>query len=202
MANSPERLLFLPGATGGRLFWHALASRLQHPAEKRIVGYPGFDGLPPDPAVKGIDDLVDQVVAQIDRPTALVAQSMGGVLAIRAALACPALVTHLVLTVTSAGIDTTDVETVDWRPGFREVYPQLPDWLLTFNTDFTPDLSRITMPVLLLWGDSDPISPVALGERLKTLLPNAVLRVVAGGRHDLANAHADEVAAYVDSHLG
>lgn len=57
------------------------------------------------------------------------------------------------------------------------------------------------MPALLLWGDADPLSPVAAGRRLAGLLPRARLHVFAGGGHDLAHAFADEAAALIDDHL-
>ena len=101
----PSQLLFLPGASGSTAFWQPLAGLLTHPAERRIVGYPGFGDTPHDPAVDDFDSLVRHVLETIDRPTAVIAQSMGGVIAMRAALDKPALITHLVLTVTSGGLD-------------------------------------------------------------------------------------------------
>jgi pimeloyl-ACP methyl ester carboxylesterase len=58
------------------------------------------------------------------------------------------------------------------------------------------------MPVLFLWGDADPISPVKVGEKLAALLPHANLHIFAGADHDLAYTHAAEVAALIDQHLG
>jgi pimeloyl-ACP methyl ester carboxylesterase len=52
--------------------------------------------------VRGIADLVSRVVGRIEGATALIAQSMGGVVAVRAALEKPDLVRHLALTVTPA----------------------------------------------------------------------------------------------------
>ncbi len=57
------------------------------------------------------------------------------------------------------------------------------------------------MPILLLWGDADPISPVAVGERLLSLLPRARLCIVPGAGHDLAQTHIDLVATEVRTHL-
>ena len=48
----------------------------------------------------------------------LVAQSMGGVVAVMVALARPARVRRLVLTATSAGIDITPFSPEDWRGGY------------------------------------------------------------------------------------
>lgn len=198
---TPEKILFLPGALGRTDFWQPAADRIRHPAEKIVLGWPGFGPTPADPAVNGIDDLVAIVVRAIDRPCALVAQSMGGVVAIRAALARPDLVTHLVLAETSGGLDTRALGAEDWRTFVRNDHPALPDWFLNDEADLTPNLPAIDMPALLLWGDADPISPVAVGERLATLLPRAALHVFAGADHDLAWTHAGQVAALVDRHL-
>jgi pimeloyl-ACP methyl ester carboxylesterase len=71
--------------------------------------------VPSEPGVDGVDDLVDLVVDSIVGPVDLLAQSMGGVIAIRAALERPALVRHLVLAVTSGGLDVSVLGAQDWR---------------------------------------------------------------------------------------
>jgi pimeloyl-ACP methyl ester carboxylesterase len=43
------------------------------------------------------------------------------------------------------------------------------------------------MPVLLLWGGADPISPPAAGRKLLELLPSAELCVIEGGDHAFAH---------------
>jgi pimeloyl-ACP methyl ester carboxylesterase len=197
----PSTLLFLPGALGRLDFWGPAAAAVAHPARKIHVGWPGFGPTPPDPAVTGIDDLVAMVLGRLDAPGALVAQSMGGVVAIRAALARPDLVTHLVLTATSGGMDTAALGAEDWRSFVRKDYPALPDWFLNDAEDLTPRLAGIDIPILLLWGDADPISPVAVGQQLAAHLPRADLHVFAGADHDLAYTHAAPVAALIDRHL-
>lgn len=201
VVSSPSKLLFLPGASGIAAFWEPLGTRLLHPASREFVGYPGFGAIPADPDIKGLDDLATRVVQRIDQPTALIAQSMGGVIAILAALKRPQLVTHLVLTVTSGGLDTRRLGAVDWREDFIKANPHRPNWFVASRHDLTARLRHISAPVLLLWGDADPISPVAVGQKLEQLLPNAQLHVVAGGMHDLAQVHAQELAPLVDAHF-
>jgi pimeloyl-ACP methyl ester carboxylesterase len=167
----------------------------------RFVGYPGFGATSADPNVNGIEDLVGMVAAEIDQPTALVAQSMGGVIATLVALRCPNLVTHLVLVATSGGIDISGLGAEDWRESFAEANPLLPNWFAMFKGDFSSELVRIEIPILLIWGDDDPISPVAVGQKLEKLFPTARLLVVPGGQHDLANKYAAMIAPLVESHL-
>lgn len=84
-AAAPERLLFLPGASGNTSFWRPVAERLTHPAQPFHLGWPGFGDTAADPGVYGWLDLLELVLSQMDRPCALIAQSMGGVLAVQAA---------------------------------------------------------------------------------------------------------------------
>lgn len=74
----PSQLLFLPGALGRTQLWDPVARLLAHPAEKHHVGWPGFGATPPDPRVRGIDDLVARVAAGIVQPRALIAEQMIG----------------------------------------------------------------------------------------------------------------------------
>ena len=62
-------------------------------------------------------------------------------------------------------------------------------------------VEQIAAPTLLLWGDADPISPVAVGRHLEQRISGARLHVVAGGDHDLAQTHATEIAPLIAHHL-
>ena len=164
MTDCPERLLFLPGASGDTAFWGPLEQRLACCAERLHLGWPGFGDTPPRPGVEGFEDLLALVLEPLDRPCALVAQSMGGVLALRAALARPRWVTHLVLCATSGGLPMAALGAADWRAGFRTSLSQLPDWFTKETTDLSGRLPEVGAATLLLWGDADPFSPVAVGE--------------------------------------
>jgi pimeloyl-ACP methyl ester carboxylesterase len=193
--------MFLPGASGNTQFWKPVAAQLRHPGARRFMAWPGFGGVPAEPGVRGITDLVARVVHEITGPVDLLAQSMGGVIAVRAALEKPDLVRHLVLSVTSGGIDVASLGADDWRSAYRASHPGVPRWFDDEREDLTGRLREIAVPVLLLWGDADPISPVAVGRRLAELFPRAELVVVAGGTHDLVLERAADVAPHIDRHL-
>lgn len=197
----PTQLLFLPGASGNTAFWGPVAELLAVRAAKQLLGWPGFGPTPPDPTVTGLEDLVARVVERIDQPTALIAQSMGGVIALRAAMELPGLVTHLVLTATTGGIDIEKLGASDWRPEFVKANPSLPAWFSSYRVDLTAHIPSIVAPSLLLWGDADPISPVAVGERLASLLPRAELHVLPLGDHDLGNTMSRTIAPLIDKHF-
>lgn len=195
------KLFFLPGALGRTDFWRPVSELIGHPGEKVHVSWPGFNGVPADPAIRDIDDLVERLAAQIDEPSALIAQSMGGVVAILLALEKPDLITHLVLSATSGGMDLASFGGADWRPSVRADHPSLPDWFIRYRRDLTPRLAELNIPTLLLWGDADPISPVLVGERLASLLLQSSLHVIAGGEHDLGCVFAGQIAPLIDRHL-
>lgn len=190
-------ILFLPGAGGSAAFWRPVAELLAAPAT--CLSWPGLGAEPHDPGVRGFDDLVARVLALMEQPVDLVAQSMGGRVAIEVARRAPTQLRRLVLTATSAGVPMHDAE--DWRAAYRRNHPHAAPWITEPQPDLSAEIARIELPTLLLWGDRDPISPLTVGERLRALLPNARLHVVRGGAHDLALTHADEVAAQIAAHL-
>ncbi|CAM3746601.1 2-hydroxy-6-oxononadienedioate/2-hydroxy-6-oxononatrienedioate hydrolase [Pseudomonas reidholzensis] len=202
MTTSPEKILFLPGASGNTQFWHPVAEALETSVAVQHMGWPGFGNTPADPNVTRLEHLAALAIAEIDRPVALVAQSMGGVVAVHIALERPDLVTHLVLAVTSGGLNLPALGAMDWRAAFESENPNLPRWFLDDRTDLSARLHELQLPVLLLWGGTDPISPISVGQRLAQLIPDTRLEVFAEAGHDLGSTHAKAVAQLIDNHLG
>ena len=199
-STSAETTLFLPGAGGRRAFWEPVASRLTRAGRSSIFAWPGFGDAPPDLAIRSLDDLYAWLVARApESPSNVVAQSMGGVLAMRFAIEHPDRVRRLVLVATSGG--TRARLGIDWRPGLRAERAEVPDWFERDRTELNERLAEARAPTLLIFGDDDPIAPVAMGEHLLSLLPNARLLVVEGGSHLLAEERHDEVARAIDEHL-
>ena len=195
------KILFLPGAGASPDFWKPVGSRLPADWPKHYFGWPGLGHQPHDPAITGVDDLVRLVTAKMDEPVDLVAQSMGGVIAARIALAQPMLVRRLVLCVTSGGVDMAGLGAADWRPDYRKSFPNAAAWITAGKASPPLPVQNIKAPTLLIWGDADPISPEAVGRHLEARIPNARLEVVAGGDHDVAATHPDQVAMLIARHL-
>ncbi len=72
-------------------------------------------------------------------------------------------------------------------------------WITESRAAALQPVEKITAPTLLLWGDADPISPVAVGRHLEQRISGARLHIVAGGDHDLAQTHATEIAPLIDA---
>lgn len=203
MISEYPSVLFLPGAGGDPEFWRGVGERLPRPWIKHYLGWPGLGAQPPEPNVNGFDDLVRIAEERlVGSSVDLVAQSMGGAVALRVALRQPRRIRRLVLAATSGGIDVTRLGAADWRADYRREFPAAAAWITKTRPDFAAELPRVVQPVLLLWGDADRISPLAVGERLRHLLPNTTLHVVPGGDHGFASARAAEIAPVIERFLG
>lgn len=192
-----QNLLFLPGASGDSDFWQPVARLMPTTYRCTLQAYPGFANCPARTEIGSLNQLSDWVIGQINSPIVIIAQSMGGIIAIQAALRKPDMVCGLVLAATSGGLDVSALGAADWRTDYALHMRHLPQWFVEAQDDFTPDLARILQPVLLLWGDADPISPVAVGHALQQQLPNAALKVIRNGRHDFAHMYAQRVGGHI-----
>ena len=64
------------------------------------------------------------------------------------------------------------------------------------QTDFTDDLKKITVPVLVMHGDDDQIVPyVAAGSLSAKLLKNGTLKTYKGFPHGMPTTQADTINA-------
>lgn len=201
VGDEQRSLVFLPGAAGASEFWLPVARRLPDGWRKTLLNWPGAGDEPRDPEIAGFGDLTDRVSRSVDGRIDLIAQSMGGIVALALALQDPQRVRRLVLVATSGGLDVAQFGAADWRDEYRKKYPNAAPWISEQRVDHTEFLPTIRVATLLIWGDMDPISPVAIGRRLAQLLPNSDLRVLAGGTHSLAHDRPDEVASLIEDHL-
>lgn len=73
---------------------------------------------------------------------------------------------------------------------------------MTLTHALLPELERLTVPTLFLWGDKDPLGTPDDGRRLAERMPNARLEVVRDASHviwlDQPEACADAVTAFLD----
>ena len=198
-----RRVFFLPGASGAGAFWQPVADLLPPDFESHLFDWPGLGEIPRDPAVNSLQDMVDLVLARIGhRAVDLVAQSMGGVVAVRVALGRPDLIRRLVLVATSGGVDLSPFDMEDWRPEYRGDYPDaLPFITDPHHEDLSEQLRTLSIPCLLLWAKGDRISPPEVGQDLASKLPDARLRVLDFSDHMFARDHADTVAPLIIEHL-
>lgn len=84
-----------------------------------------------------------------------------------------------------------------WRQGMMGGAKAHYDGIVAFSqTDFTDDLRRISIPVLVMHGDDDQIVPYANSAVLSAkLLKKGVLKTYAGLPHGMPTTHADIINA-------
>lgn len=161
----PIPILFLPGAGASAAFWRPVADRMAPGRRQVFLSWPGLGDEPPDPRIRGIDDLVDLVLARLPGPADLVAQSMGGLVALKVALAAPGKVRRLVLAATSGGVPmpapgeswadhpgerSEGPVPADWRAEYRRTYPEAAAWITQVREDLSAALGGMHAPSLLL----------------------------------------------------
>jgi non-heme chloroperoxidase len=84
-----------------------------------------------------------------------------------------------------------------WRQGMMGGIKAHYDCIKAFSeTDFTDDLKKIDVPVLVMHGDDDQIVPIFASAPLSAkLLPRATLKTYKGLSHGLCSTHPDIVNA-------
>src|SRR5262249_55956783 len=84
-----------------------------------------------------------------------------------------------------------------WRQGMMGGAKAHYDGIVAFSqTDFTDDLKKITVPVLVMHGDDDQIVPYADSAPLSAkLLKNGMLKTYKGFPHGMPTTQADTINA-------
>jgi non-heme chloroperoxidase len=84
-----------------------------------------------------------------------------------------------------------------WRQGMMGGAKAHYDGIVAFSqTDFTEDLKKITVPVLVMHGDDDQIVPYADSAPLSAkFLPNATLKTYEGFPHGMPTTQAETINA-------
>jgi pimeloyl-ACP methyl ester carboxylesterase len=84
-----------------------------------------------------------------------------------------------------------------WRQGMMGGAKAHYDGIVAFSqTDFTEDLKKITVPVLVMHGDDDQIVPYADSAPLSAkLLKNGTLKTYKGFPHGMPTTNADQINA-------
>jgi len=190
----PMQATFIPGAAGQGRFWSPVAERLQPTWRTCVVDLPGLGPVPARPDVSSYHDLVDFVAIGITSPTVLVAQSMGGYVALQLALRYPHRITHLVLAAVTGGVDMSLHRAADWRAEYAASHPQAQPWARDQVPDLTDQLHTITVPVLLLWPTRDPLTPLSVASAMASRLADVSLVTFDSDDHWAAIERPDQTA--------
>lgn len=212
-------MVLLHGLSGSFRWWRYTVPELAFRYRVHVPELVGFGRSLCEGAQPSIAELAELMAEWLDamglqRP-ALIGHSMGGQVAIHLAADRSRSVERLVL-VAATGIPRPLTVYRLTRLAARLVPPRCwgtPRFLPTMaadvlrtgprvlwqsarrllEDDVRPLLPSILAPTLLVWGEFDPLVPLAQGRELAEAIPGAQLRVIQGGAH---NVMADRPGAF------
>ncbi|MDO8573836.1 MAG: alpha/beta hydrolase [Candidatus Daviesbacteria bacterium] len=71
--------------------------------------------------------------------------------------------------------------------------------LITF--DITPNLSKVKIPTLIIWGRQDKTTPLSDGKTMHQLLSNSKLEVIEDAKHSPQFTHPEEVTKIIYEYI-
>ena len=232
--SSPRTILFLHGAGGSHHTFRDQWAGLKGTARLVIPDLPGHGrsgGLPLD-TVAASAAWVAALAKELRLSRFVLAgHSMGGAIALQAALDRAKGIEALVLIGTGARLKISPVIFDGIGNRYREFAPELVEWMTsaasssllredvthdvlstrpsTFLADFhacngfdvMTRLGEIRVPTLVVSGDDDRLTPLKYGEYLATNIPGAVLKIIHGAGHLAMLEKPSEVNAVVSAFL-
>jgi pimeloyl-ACP methyl ester carboxylesterase len=199
-------LVLLHGLSGSGRWWGRNAPVFAASFRTYAVDLPGF-GESRRVRWSRLDDIADELAAWFgDKglPVASVAgHSLGAAVAARLAARHPWRVDKLILVNAAirprgvrANVRPGDLVRLMTRRTAQDYVPFLTQDALrshplsflaasrdALQSDWEPDLTRIVAPTLVVWGERDPITPLALGHRIVATIPDARLVTLPDAGH-------------------
>ncbi|KUG05379.1 alpha/beta hydrolase fold [hydrocarbon metagenome] len=226
-------LILIHGAGGTHRKWATLMEKsingFTHVAVD-LIGHGSSPGTPVDEVkayAKSIKEFLD--ANGFPRPWIMAGHSMGGSIALQAALTYPETVNGLILIGSGANmpVNPTMLEQLSqgtFDTGFlkiaysRDIDPQLLaeelqtwsqvsqqqlyiDFTACNNYDVSKQLGEIKIPVLILVGDQDKMTPIKNSQYLQENISGSVLQIVPGAGHHLMLEKPDETISAISSFL-
>ena len=226
-------LIFIHGAGGTHRKWATLMEKsingFIHVAVD-LMGHGSSPGNPVDDVKAYAESIKEFLAANIfPRPWLLTGHSMGGNIALQAALTYPDIVDGLILIGSGATmpVNPTMLEQLSqctFDTGFlkiaysRNINPELLagemqiwsqvsqqqlylDFTACNNYDVSQQLDRIKIPVLILVGDQDKMTPLKNSQYLEKNISGSLLQIIPGAGHHLMLEKPDETISAISSFL-
>ncbi len=234
MKASGRTLLFLHGAGGSHHTFRDQWAGLKGTARLVIPDLPGHAGSAGTPfeTVSESADWVRDFGRQMGLSKfLLVGHSMGGAIAIQAALNKVPGIEALILVGTGARLKISSAILDGIGGRYKEFAPELVEWMMSPETspdlrddvlkdvlstrpetyladfracngfDVMDRLGEIRVPTLVVNGDADRLTPLKYGQYLATNIPGAVLKILHGTGHLAMLERPTELNAVITSFL-
>lgn len=213
---SPRVILFLHGAGGSHHTFRDQWARMKGTARLVVPDLPGHakSGGTPFETIRAAADWVGEFVGELGlKKFILVGHSMGGAIALQAALNELPGIEALVLIASGAKLKVSEEIVASISTRFRDFAPELVDRMLgretsadlrddvlqdvlstrpaTYLADFRActgfdvmdRIGAIRLPALVVNGADDRLTPLKYGEYLAMNIPGAVLKILHGTGH-------------------
>ncbi|MBD3270024.1 alpha/beta fold hydrolase [Candidatus Peregrinibacteria bacterium] len=74
-------------------------------------------------------------------------------------------------------------------------------FLNVINEDLKPHISKINIPTMIFWGKHDSYVPLADAHEIKSLIPNASLKIFDDGKHGIHKTHAEDISEEIEKFI-
>lgn len=215
----PPRPIFIHGAGGGSASWQHQEPRFEGCMVLALPGHPAGSAMG---SVGGYAEWVAAAVRDLPGPRVLVGHSMGAAIALQVGLDHPELVAGIVMVASGArlfvpetafelaradfpaecerlirkGWPEIDADTLAAEVAAMEEHGQdtlIQDYTACLNFDVRERLSEVAVPVLVVAGDRDELTPPTLAEELGRGLRQSIVAVVPGSGHWVMKQHPGAV---------
>ncbi|HEY3992026.1 MAG TPA: alpha/beta hydrolase [Ktedonobacteraceae bacterium] len=216
--GSPLVLIHGFGVSGH--IWQPMLPYLAQKRQVFIVDLPGYgkSTFTPPWRLREMAPVLITLLRELNlTEVALAGQSMGGAIALHMSVLAPELVERVVL-ISAAGVPlNARLPRLAWRslcsslqPGNgnypRELIRDIlrPRPLLFWQnaremvrSDFRAEITALTTPALIIWGEADLLLPISLGRALHTALPHATFVTLPNCGHRPMLAHPELLSTTV-----
>ncbi len=224
---SAPRPILIHGSGGGHRVWEPLGARLAGSVALELPGHPDGEALRD---IADIGRAMAEALERVPPPRALVGHSLGGAAALEVARTRPELVEGLVVVASGARLPVPEHAMARIREDFAAERDRLlagfaddpaaagaraareaidacgpdvleADYAACRSVDLRGRLGGVRVPVLVVAGGDDPLTPPWMSEELARELPHANMVVIPGARHlpmaDVPATLSGLVAAYL-----
>jgi pimeloyl-ACP methyl ester carboxylesterase len=221
--------VFIHGAGGTHKVWRYQTSAFPKSIAVELPGHPRGKGC--DTVSEYAEFVTQEIVERKLTSPVLAGHSMGGAIAIEIALAHPQLLAGIVLVGSGARLRVTPVIKDEVTRNYAHAAEVIAEWAYSPKTDaklktasvqellevpagvtygdflacdgfdMMNEISRISMPTLIVCGEDDALTPIKYSQYMKDRIPNARLVIIPGAGHSVMLEKPEELNAALKSFI-